>query len=146
MNVMKLTLLFVLLLILVLVAECAEKKTLWFMATHIDHVSYLTFVKAALNSVLLWHSGQLYPVLILSGDSQKVPLPDWLTKLAKSGKVLILHRNLTFVDQEVINKYPVLNHPAFLRLDIPSIVPELAKTLPPSLSSTISFDYALYTD
>eukprot|EP00981_Chlorochromonas_danica_P008008 scaffold1945_cov181-Ochromonas_danica.AAC.3 len=142
---MKLTLLFV--LILHLVAECAGKKTLWFMATETTHASYLAYIKAALASVLLWHSHQLYPVLILSGSSQNAALPDWLTKLAKSDKILILHRNLTFVDQEVINKYPILNHPAFLRLDIPTIVPELAQTLPRSLKShTINFDYALYTD
>eukprot|EP00981_Chlorochromonas_danica_P008010 scaffold1945_cov181-Ochromonas_danica.AAC.5 len=141
---MKLTLLFV--LILHLVAECAGKKTLWFMATETNHASYLTFIKAALNSVLPRHSDQLYPVLILSGGGQHAALPDWLTKLTKSGKILTLHRNLTFVDQEVIQKYPILNHPAFLRLDIPTIVPELAKTLPRSLRSTINFDYALYTD
>eukprot|EP00981_Chlorochromonas_danica_P007434 scaffold1729_cov173-Ochromonas_danica.AAC.10 len=142
---MKLALLFV--LILDLVVECVGKKTLWFMATETTHTSYLSFIKAALNSVLLLHSDQLYPVLILSGGSQTATLPDWLTKIAKSDKILILHRNLTFVDQDVIQKYPILNHPAFLRLDIPTIVPELAnKTLSHSLRSTINFDYALYTD
>eukprot|EP00981_Chlorochromonas_danica_P014632 scaffold8452_cov185-Ochromonas_danica.AAC.14 len=141
---MKLTLLFI--WILTLLAECAGEKTLWFMTTQTDHSPYLTFIKAALNSVLLWHSGQLHPVLILSKGSQNVPLPYWLTKLTESGKVLILHHNLTFVDREVVQKYPVLNHPAYLRLDIPSLVPELAKTLPPSLRSTINFDYVLYTD
>eukprot|EP00981_Chlorochromonas_danica_P014434 scaffold7982_cov159-Ochromonas_danica.AAC.1 len=96
---MKLTLFFV--LILALVAECVVRiKTLWFMATENTHASYLTFVKAALNSVLMWHSHQLYPVLILSGSHQNATLPDWLTKLTKSGKILTLHRNLTFVDQE----------------------------------------------
>eukprot|EP01039_Chlorochromonas_danica_P008668 gene8668-biopygen4394 len=126
--------------------ECVGKKTLWFMATQTTHATYLAYIKAALNSVLLRHSHQLYPVLILSGSHQNVTLPDWLTKLAESGKILIVHRNLTFVDQEVIQKYPILNHPAFLRLDIPTIVPELAKTLPRSLKSKIDFDYALYTD
>eukprot|EP00981_Chlorochromonas_danica_P014578 scaffold8334_cov164-Ochromonas_danica.AAC.4 len=145
---MKLTLLFVL-LILVLVTECVGKKTLWFMATQFNEhaASYLAFVKAALNSALLLHSDQLFPVLMLGGSHhQNVPLPDWLTKLAESGTIHILHRNLTFVNREVINKYPILNHPAYLRLDIPTIVPELAKTLPPSLKSNIDFDYILYTD
>eukprot|EP00981_Chlorochromonas_danica_P009077 scaffold2474_cov234-Ochromonas_danica.AAC.4 len=110
------------------------------------HDSYFSFAKAALNSVLLQHSDQLFPVLMLGGSHQNATLPDWLTNLAKSDKILILHHKLTFVDQEVIQKYPVLNHPAFLRLDIPTIVPELAQTLPRSLRSTINFDYALYTD
>eukprot|EP00981_Chlorochromonas_danica_P014135 scaffold7413_cov177-Ochromonas_danica.AAC.1 len=123
------------LFILAHVVFCLGGKTLWFMATQTAHASYLSFVKAALNSMLLRHSDQLYPVLMLGGGRthQNVTLPDWLTKLTKSGKILILHRNLTFVDQDVINKYPILNHPAFLRLDIPTIVPELAKTLPRSL-------------
>eukprot|EP00981_Chlorochromonas_danica_P009162 scaffold2514_cov158-Ochromonas_danica.AAC.5 len=139
------TLLFV--LILHLVAECVGKKTLWFMATKNTHASYLTYIKAALTSVLLLrHSDQLYPVLMLGGIHQNTALPDWLTKLAESDKILILHHKLTFVDREVIHKYPILNHPAFLRLDIPTIVPELAQTLPRSLRSTINFDYALYTD
>eukprot|EP00981_Chlorochromonas_danica_P014034 scaffold7236_cov163-Ochromonas_danica.AAC.2 len=118
------------------------------MATGIPHAFHLTYIKAVLNSVLPRHSDQLYPVLMLGGGRthQNVTLPDWLTKLTKSGKILIVHRNLTFVDQEVINKYPILNHPAFLRLEIPTIVPELAQTLPSSLRSNIDFDYALYTD
>lgn len=140
---MKLALFF--LLSFPLVTECTG-KTLWFMATQTTHALYLTFIKAALNSVLLRHSHQLFPVLILSGSSQDVYPPDWLTKLAESDKILILRHNLSFVDPEVIHKYPILNHPAFLRLDIPTIVPELAKTLPLSLRSTINFDYALYTD
>eukprot|EP00981_Chlorochromonas_danica_P014647 scaffold8452_cov185-Ochromonas_danica.AAC.29 len=130
-------------------ASCLGEKTLWFMATQTTrtaHDSYFSFAKAALNTVLLRHSDQLFPVLILGGSHQNVTLPDWLTKLAESDKILILHRNLTFVDREVVQKCPILNHPAFLRLDIPTIVPELAKTLPPSLRSTINFDYALYTD
>lgn len=144
-------------LTLALMAECVRRKThttllkgktlLWFMATERSHAFYLTYIKAALTSALLWHSHQLFPVLILSASSQQdVPLPDWLTKLADSDQILILHHNLSFVDAEVILKHPILNHPAFLRLDIPTIVPKLAKTLSPSLKSTINFDYALYTD
>eukprot|EP00981_Chlorochromonas_danica_P014773 scaffold8792_cov182-Ochromonas_danica.AAC.1 len=122
--------------------HASEKKLcgLWPHRLRVLH----TFLSPKLRSTQC--SDQLYPVLILSGSHQNVTLPDWLTELVESDKILILHRNLTFVDQDVINKYPILNHPAFLRLDIPTIVPELAKTLPRSLKSKIDFDYALYTD
>eukprot|EP00981_Chlorochromonas_danica_P015118 scaffold10608_cov179-Ochromonas_danica.AAC.2 len=134
------------LVLLVLIAKSVSGKILWFMATQADHTLHFACIKAALISVLLWHPHQLYPVLILSGNNQNMPLPDWLTRLVKLDRVLLLYRNLTFVDQDVIRQYPILNRPHFLRLDIPTIVPELAETLPSSLRSDIDFDYAFYTD
>eukprot|EP00981_Chlorochromonas_danica_P010295 scaffold3088_cov169-Ochromonas_danica.AAC.4 len=133
-------------MLLALMAKCVSGKILWFMATQAGHSLHFACIKAALISVLLWHSHQLHPVLLLTGNSQNMPLPDWLIKLVKSDRVLLLYRNLTFVDQDVIRQFPVLNSPHFLRLDIPAIVPELAQTLPSSLRSNIDFDYAFYTD
>eukprot|EP01031_Cornospumella_fuschlensis_P027535 gene27535-33259_t len=113
------------------------------MACSSASVKYFTFVKAALTSGLYYHNSTLYPVILVSGQPESIPLS--LLRLNDSGSILLISHELSLVNRLMAYRHPAARHPAFLRLDIPVILPYL-RTLTRLRDINVQFEYVLYTD
>ena len=132
-----------------------KKKTLWFLAIHSSSTLYFNYVKSSISSAFINNRTDLFPVVIISGPKLRFDMPEFLVHYQKKCKLLVIEHNLSFASRikknyvpfpndSTIIKFPRQQHPGYLRLDIPMVIPMVkAKVCDRSL---VDFEYVLYTD
>eukprot|EP01031_Cornospumella_fuschlensis_P034896 gene34896-42257_t len=131
------------LLLLLSISYGVEERTLVFLATSTASSGYFPYIKAALTSIIHHHSDSLYPVLLISGNASAIPT--WMHRLNDTGHIMLLPRQLSFVDRVAQYNPRDARHPAFMRLDIPFVMPIL-RNMDRLRSKSVQFDYVIHVD
>ena len=112
----------------------------WFMAVSVSSKKHLSYMRASLSSGLA-HSN-MYPIVLISGDPSSIPT--WLLLLNRSCRALVIGHNLTFSTRIARSAPHVMNHPAYLRLDIPNVLMKINDSVCSHID--LNYNYGLYTD
>jgi len=130
--------------LLLVVIVVHSGRFLWFTCIGESDRAYTEFAMVAIETAYQ-NAPSLIPVLIMSGQSSKIPL--WMHHMHDNCDLIVVNHNLSFASQ-VLQFHPeqVKQLGAFLRLDISLIIDSIADYIPSKCSYRWNKDYTIYTD